>query len=73
VHRSVPEGGPDAAPSSSVIERAIAKSAKLVPAASDGPCESARPDPAPAVPQEPTVRWLEIDSAVLARAGIFTP
>jgi protein-tyrosine kinase len=50
-----------------VIERAIAKSARIVHA------EGVRPDPEPAPQQEPAVRRLEIDSAMLARAGIFTP
>jgi protein-tyrosine kinase len=50
-----------------VIERAIAKSARIVHA------EGVRPDPEPAPHQEPAVRRLEIDSAMLARAGIFTP
>ena len=53
--------------SSSVIERAIAKSARIVHAEGD------RPGPEVAARQEPAARRLEIDSAMLARAGIFTP
>ena len=74
---------PGAAPSSSssVIERAIAKSGRPpdVEAVRPAPGPAPRPEPvAPppepaAAPPGPAAPRLEVDSALLARAGIFTP
>ncbi|MGH6895950.1 MAG: AAA family ATPase [Geminicoccaceae bacterium] len=64
--RSAPGAGLDTGRSSSV-ERAIAKSARIAHAG------VVRSGSEPAARGEPASPWLEIDAAMLARAGIFTP
>jgi receptor protein-tyrosine kinase len=61
-----PEAGFDPDRSGSVVERAIAKLGRIEPA------EATPPEPEPLAP-EPAAHRLTIDSAKLARAGIFTP